>query len=172
MTAHEKSGVLTLELSDGVKLEMVKVEAGTLTISAAHREKQVCPHCGQPIKASTVNAANGKKQDNGKQHTATLTKAFYIGKTEVTQAQWKAVMGNNPSNFQSDVLPVEGVSWNDAMTFCEKLNAMGKAPKGWKFTLPTEAQWEYAARGGSKSNGHKYSGVKDKDVGKAAWYKA
>ena len=101
-------------------------------------------------------------------HDATLTRDFYIGKTEVTQAQWKAVMGNNPSKFKGDNLPVEKVSWNDAMEFCEKLNSMGKAPRGWKFTLPTETQWEYAAFGGKNRRYGRYAG--SDDVGEVAWY--
>ena len=97
-----------------------------------------------------------------------LTKDFYIGKYEVTQAQWKAVMGNDPAYFKGADRPVEQVSWNDAMAFCEKLNESGKAPKGWKFTLPTEAQWEFAARGGNKSKGYEYSG--SNDLNEVAWY--
>jgi formylglycine-generating enzyme required for sulfatase activity len=97
----------------------------------------------------------------------TLTKDFYIGQTEVTQGQWKAVMGNNPSEFKGDDLPMEKVSWNDAMAFCEKLNSMGKAPSGWKFTLPSETQWEYAARGGNSSKGYKYSG--SNNINDVAW---
>ena len=86
----------------------------------------------------------------------------------MTQAQWIAVMGNNPSIFKGDDLPVEQVSWNNAMEFCEKLNDSGKAPRGWKFTLPTETQWEYAARGGKKSKGSKYSG--SDSIDEVAWY--
>ena len=97
-----------------------------------------------------------------------LTKDFYIGKYEVTQAQWKAVMGNNPSYHDGANRPVEKVSWNDAMAFCKKLNESGKAPKGWKFTLPTAAQWEFAARGGNRSKGHEYSG--SNDINEVAWY--
>lgn len=97
-----------------------------------------------------------------------LTKDFYIGKYEVTQAQWKAVMGNDPAHFKGADRPVEKVSWNDAMAFCEKLNESGKAPKGWKFTLPTEAQWEYAARGGNLSKRYEYSG--SNDINEVAWY--
>ena len=98
----------------------------------------------------------------------TLTKPFYIGKYEVTQAQWRAVMGNNPAEYKGADRPVEEVSWNDAMAFCEKLNDYGYAPRGYKFTLPTEAQWEYAARGGNKSKGYEYSG--SNDLNEVAWY--
>ena len=129
-----------------VSWKMVKVEAGSFTMSARDGENE------------TDEAA----------HQATLTKDFYLAQTEVTQAQWKAVMGTNPSDFKGDDLPVEQVSWNDAMEFCEKLNSSGKAPKGWKFTLPTETQWEYAARGGNRSKGYKYSG--SDNVGDVAWY--
>ena len=90
---------------------------------------------------------------------------YYIGETVVTQELWKAVMGNNPSHFTGDGnLPVECVSWDDAQKFIQKLNGM----TGKKFGLPTEAQWEYAARGGKKSEGHKYSGS-DK-INEVAWY--
>ena len=90
--------------------------------------------------------------------------SFYIGKTEVTQALWKAVMGNNPSNFKGDNLPVEEVSWNDCQEFIRKLNsATGKT-----FRLPTEAEWEFAARGGNSSRGYKYSG--SNTIDNVAWY--
>jgi len=80
--------------------------------------------------------------DEGPLHRVKISKPFYMGKYEVTQAQWKAIMGNNPSNWQGDNLPVEEVSWNDAREF------MQKACDG--FRLPTEAEWEYACRAGSK----------------------
>ena len=97
-------------------------------------------------------------------HRVTLSN-FYIGKYQVTQAQWKAVMGNNPSHFQNcDNCPVEQVSWNDAQDFIEKLNQK----TGKNYRLPTEAEWEYAARGGNKSNGYAYSG--SNDVNAVAWY--
>ena len=90
---------------------------------------------------------------------------YYIGETEVTQALWKAVMGKNPSKFDGDNLPVESVSWNDCQKFIKKLNSL----TGKNFRLPTEAEWEYAARGGNKSRGYKYSG--SDNVDNVAWYK-
>ncbi len=96
-------------------------------------------------------------------HSVTLF-GFYIGKYEVTQAQWEAIMGGNPSYFKGDNLPVENVSWNDIQEFIQKLNQK----TGERYRLPTEAEWEYAARGGNKSRGYKYSG--SNDVGTVAWY--
>ena len=87
------------------------------------------------------------------QYEVTLTQGFYLGKHEVTQEQWEKVMGTNPSNFKGATLPVETVSWKDAMNFCEKLTqvekAAGRLPKGHVYTLPKEAQWEYACRAGT-----------------------
>ena len=80
------------------------------------------------------------------QHKVKITKPFYIASTEVTQAQWKVLMGNNPSYFKGDNLPVENVSWEDARRFCEKLSEREKR----KFRLPTEAEWEYACRAGKQ----------------------
>ena len=100
---------------------------------------------------------------DGSQHEVTLTKAFWLGRTEVTQAQWQAVMGNNPSHFKGPDLPVENVSCNEAAKFCQKLNAMGLLPDGWRFALPTEAQWEYACRAGS-------GGDDPDNLDECAWY--
>ena len=108
-----------------------------------------------------------RKDFKRKEQQVTLTKPFYIGKYEVTQAQWNVVMGNNPSRFKGDNRPVESVSWHDAMAFCEKLNDYGYAPRGYKFTLPTEAQWEFAARGGNLSKGYDCSG--SNDINEVAW---
>jgi len=82
----------------------------------------------------------------------TLTKGFWIGKTEVTQKQWVGVMESNPSNAQGDDLPVERINWNDAQAFVDKINASGTMPAGWKMTLPTSAQWEYACRAGTSTD--------------------
>ena len=135
-----------IELPGAVTMKMVKVEAGTFEMSAA----------------------DGENYRNEVAHQVTLKHDFYIGRTEVTQAQWEAVMGDNPSEFKGAELPVENMSWNDAMEFCEKLNSTGRAPDGWKFTLPTETQWEYAARGGKHTKGYKYSG--SDDIDEVAWY--
>ena len=89
------------------------------------------------------------------QHQVTLTKGFYLGKNEVTQAQWERVMGNNPSKFKGADRPVEHVSWNDVVEFCKKLTEMekkaGRVPQGMSYQLPTEAQWEYACRAGTST---------------------
>ena len=86
-------------------------------------------------------------------HEVTLTRGFWLGRHEVTQAQWQKVMGTNPSEFKGATLPVEKVSWDDAMQFCKKLTqvekAAGRLPEGHAYTLPTEAQWEYACRAGT-----------------------
>jgi formylglycine-generating enzyme required for sulfatase activity len=85
--------------------------------------------------------------------TVTLTKSFWLGRTAVTQAQYEAVMGNNPSHFHGPDLPVESVSWNEAAEFCRRLTqqeqAAGRLPDDFAYTLPTEAQREYACRAGT-----------------------
>lgn len=96
-------------------------------------------------------------------HRVTLS-SYHIGQTEVPQWLWVAVMGSNPSNWKGDNLPVEMVSWNDCQEFLGKLNNM----TGQLFMLPTEAQWEYAARGGNRSRGFQYSG--SDGLGAVAWY--
>ncbi|MGD9707325.1 MAG: SUMF1/EgtB/PvdO family nonheme iron enzyme [Candidatus Delongbacteria bacterium] len=105
----------------------------------------------------------GKESDEKPIHSVTVGD-FYIGKTEVTQAQYQAVMGKNPSSFKGDNLPVESVTWNDAVEFCKKLSQK----EGVTYRLPTEAEWEYAARGGNQSRGYEYSG--SSNVGEVAWY--
>ncbi len=91
-------------------------------------------------------------------HNVTL-KSYFIGETEVTQALWKAVMGNNPSDSKGDNNPVTGVSWYDCQVFINKLNEI----TGKSFRLPTEAEWEFAARGGNKTKGYKYAGSSNID---------
>ncbi|MGM9799492.1 MAG: SUMF1/EgtB/PvdO family nonheme iron enzyme [Muribaculaceae bacterium] len=129
---------------NGVTFEMVYVPGGTFTMGA------------------TAEQGSSAEDDEKPTHSVSLS-GYYIGKYEVTQAQWKAIMGNNPSRFKGDNLPVENVSWYDCQEFIRKLNQL----TGKKFSLPTEAQWEYAARGG-KSGGTRYSG--SDNIGNVAWY--
>ena len=90
-------------------------------------------------------ASEAKRADNERQHRVRLSKGFMMGVTEVTQAQWRAVMGSNPSHFKGDDLPVEKVSWHDAVVFCKNLSHK----EGQTYRLPTEAEWEYACRAGT-----------------------
>jgi formylglycine-generating enzyme required for sulfatase activity len=84
-----------------------------------------------------------------------ISKGFWMAGTPVTQGQWQALMGNNPSHFKgSKDLPVENVSWNDAVEFCDKLNAQESLPSGYRYALPTEAHWEYACRAGTTTPFH------------------
>jgi formylglycine-generating enzyme required for sulfatase activity len=113
----------------------------------------------------TMGCTDGEDYENEfPAHQVTL-RSFKIAKYTVTQQQWEAVMGTKPSHFKGADLPVEMVSWHDAQEFITKLNSV----TGKNYRLPTEAEWEYAARGGNKSNGYKYSGSNDIDA--VAWYK-
>ena len=144
---------LTMAFSDfnqtfmvnGVQFTMVAVEGGTFTMGA------------------TSEQGSDAEDDEKPAHQVTLSD-YYIGQTEVTQALWKAVMGGNPSNHKGDNLPVELVSWDNCQVFIQKLNQL----TGKQFRLPTEAEWEYAARGGRKSQGYKYAG--GNNIGSVAWY--
>lgn len=96
-------------------------------------------------------------------HQVTLL-SFCIGRYEVTQEEWQSVMGSNPSKFKEAKRPVERVNWNDCQEFIRKLNVL----TGKQFRLPTEAEWEYAARGGNNSRGYKYAG--SNDIDSVAWH--
>ncbi len=117
----------------------------------------ICP--GSFTMGSTSNEEGHSSDEN--QVEVTLSQSFWLAKTEVTQAQWEAVMGSNPSEFKGPNLPVEGVSWEDVQAFIAKLNEK-QIPLGWKFALPTEAQWEYACRSGERGP---YSGGSLDEVG-------
>ena len=111
----------------------------------------------------TSEQGSDAESDEKPTHSVTLS-SYYICKYEVTQALWRAVMGSNPSYFKGDNLPVEQVSWNDCQTFINRLNSY----TGRNFRLPTEAEWEFAARGGNYSQHYKYSG--SNYIGDVAWY--
>ncbi|MDR1817370.1 MAG: formylglycine-generating enzyme family protein [Puniceicoccales bacterium] len=150
LTQAKEPKSFVLDASGAVKMDVLPVPAGNFQMGSdtgAYDEKPV--------------------------HRVEITKAFYLGKTEVTQAQWKAVMGNNSSNFNVDIngdnLPVRNVSWNDAVEFCKKLTDQkhtdGTLPLEWRFALPTEAQWEYACRAGTTGD---YAGTGNLDD--MGWY--
>ena len=101
----------------------------------------------RPIPAGSFTMGDDEGEDDEKPaHKVTITKPFYLGTYEVTQAQYEKVMGKNPSRFKGASKPVENVSWNDAKAFCKKLTALAK---GGSYRLPTEAEWEYACRAGT-----------------------
>jgi formylglycine-generating enzyme required for sulfatase activity len=110
-----------------------------------------CP-AGSFMMGSPVSEKD-REEDEGPVQVK-ISQGFWLGQTEVTQAQWAAVMGNNPSSFKGDDLPVEQVSWDEAQAFIGKLNQSGALPEGWRYALPTEAQWEYACRAGTESVFH------------------
>ena len=131
---------------NGVTFNMVLVEGGTFTMGASEDDE---------------DASYNEKPA----HEVTLS-SYSIGETEVTQELWLAVMGSNPSRFTGDLTrPVECVDWNDCQSFIINLNQL----TGRTFRLPTEAEWEFAARGGNKSEGYKYAG--GNDLNEVAWYR-
>ena len=130
---------------EGVEFKMVAVKGGTFQMGATSEQQNT-------------------SDDERPVHSVTLSD-YYIGETEVTQALWQAVMGSNPSSFTGNSQrPVESVSWNDCQTFISRLNSK----TGMNFRLPTEAEWEYAARGGNRSNKTQYSG--SSNIDNVAWY--
>ena len=134
--------------ADLPKTEMVFVQGGTFTMGCTDEQGSDCGSNEKPAHQVTVSD-------------------YYIGKYEVTQGLWKKVMGNNPSYFKNcgDDCPVENVSWKDCQTFISKLNQL----TGKRYRLPTESEWEYAARGGSKASYQtKYAG--SDALGEVAWY--
>ena len=115
------------------------------------------------VEGGTFKMGNDEDYNSRPAHEVTLN-GFAIGQTEVTQDLWTAVMGNNPSRIKGAKLPMERLSWNDCQTFIQKLNQL----TGQQFRLPTEAEWEYAARGGNQSKGYKYSG--GNSIEEVAWF--
>ncbi|MBQ8467312.1 MAG: SUMF1/EgtB/PvdO family nonheme iron enzyme [Prevotella sp.] len=171
-----KSEKKTVTISEGQTASLT----GSLTASATSNSYASSASSGASIETFTVNGvsfnmvhveggtfqmgSNDSDASSNEQpvHQVTLS-TYSIGETEVTQALWEAVMGSNPSSFKGSNLPVEEVSWDDCQTFIRKLNQL----TGKRFRLPTEAEWEYAARGGNRSRGYKFSG--SNTIDEVAW---
>ncbi len=142
--SEQSSDLIKAFTVHGVTFNMVKVSGGTFNMGATSEQGSDVSGDEKPV------------------HSVTLSD-YWIGEIEVTQALWQAVMNSNPSVFKGSNKPVEMVSWDDCQTFISKLDSL----TGKKFSLLTEAQWEYASRGGNKSGGYKYSG--SNKINDAAW---
>jgi len=138
---------LTLDLGGGVTWEGVLIPAGSFLMGSPPGE-----------------AKTDKESALEKQHQVTLTEPFYLGKYELTQAQYEKVMGANPSTIKGEKLPVHNLPWQDAQDFCAKLSQASHR----SVQLPTEAQWEYACRAGTTTAYH--SGNQIADLNKVGWY--
>jgi formylglycine-generating enzyme required for sulfatase activity len=138
---------LLAEFTNSIGMEFILIWAGEFTMGSPENEKD-----------------HGSNE--GPQHKVKITKPFYMQTTEVTQSQWKAVTGNNPSYFKGDDLPVEQVSWDDAQEFLKKLSAKENV----KYRLPTEAEWEYGCRAGSTTRF--CFGDDESKLGEYAWFRA
>ena len=144
---RDKKWEKRVEVSPGVELALVYVPNGSFAMGSL---------------------PEAKDEDSQPQHSVTIGRAFWIGKSEVTQAQWKAVMGKSPSAFKGDDLPVDNVSWNDSLAFVAAVNQRLGLDNDKGFRLPTEAEWEYACRAGTTSN-FSFSDSK-KNLAKYAWF--
>jgi len=136
---HPAKAQAPKEITNSIGMKLVLIPKGTFMMGSPETEKG--------------------RQENETQHEVTISKDYYLGVYEVTQAQYETVMGKNPSHFQGAIvgnenadLPVENVSWDDAVEFCKKLSDLPEEKKaGRVYRLPTEAEWEYACRAGSKT---------------------
>ena len=149
---------MTIPLSEDVDLDLIWIEPGTFIMGSPEDELG--------------------RWDDEVQHEVTLTQGYWLGKYEITQAQYEAIMETNPSRYEGADLPVETVSWFDAMEFCEKLTEIektaGRLPEGYEYTLPTEAQWEYACRAGTTTALNSGKNLSDKwqcpEMDEVGWY--
>lgn len=171
--------------------------AAILVVYPQKKNHTAMTHEMVKVEGGTFQMGSSEDSDHAKPvHNVTLS-SFLIGKYEVTQELWESVMGNNPSNFKGLKRPVEKVSWYDAVEFCNKLSKIEGLKPAYKvdktrkdphntsnyeelkwlvicdfssngYRLPTEAEWEFAAKGGNKSEGYKFSGSNEVDV--VAWY--
>lgn len=136
-----------IDLGNGVTMEFVLIPAGSFNMGSPDSEEE-------------------RDSDEGPIRRVQISKSFYMGKFEVTQAQYQAVMGSNPSKFKGDNLPVEQVSWNDTTEFCRKLSQK----EGKTYRLPTDAEWEYACRAGSETRFYYGDDPQYSGLGEYAWY--
>lgn len=144
-----QDSVLRIDMPEGQRMELVWVEGGTFTMGS-----------------NDARGVDKRYESTRPEHTVTV-RGCYMGRYEVTQAQWRAVMGENPSHFSgNDSLPVETVTWTDAQRFAAMLSQM----TGHRFRLPTEAEWEYAARGGNSADGQPYAGCDRNHLPEYAWF--
>lgn len=141
----------------------VSYDANSNCIVFGNNRYKMISVSGGTFEMGATSEQTDPENDEKPVHSVTLS-SYMIGETEVTQALWKAVMGTNPSHFKGDNLPVECVSWEDCQDFVYRLSDL----TGQRFRLPTEAEWEYAARGGSRSRGMQYSGAYGLD--NCGWY--
>jgi formylglycine-generating enzyme required for sulfatase activity len=143
LPANNKPPTVPREIVNSIGAKLVRIEPGTFMMGSAASEEA-----------------------GGRQHKVTLTRAFYMQTTPVTQAQWARAMGPNLSHFRGETLPVEQVTWMDAVEFCKRLSQM----EGKKYHLPTEAQWEYACRAGTTTRYN--TGDSEAALAEAGWYSA
>ncbi len=145
----------TVNVNDDFDIQMVCIPPGTFRMGSPTTEKGRNNRTGQVTES---------------QHLVTISKSFLISRYEITRQQYYKVLGiNDPKPEATGTHPINGISWNDAKAFCNKLNSQYSrfVPYGYKFDLPTEAQWEYAARGGPKNDGTVYAG--SADINRVAW---
>jgi formylglycine-generating enzyme required for sulfatase activity len=145
LAASASGGILTLKLGEGVTMKRARIPAGTFVMGSPETEKD-------------------RNKDEGPQHRVAISESFYMAATEVTQAQYEAVTGEDPSNWKGPQNPVEQVSWKDATAFCAALSK----ETGRTIRLPTEAAWECACR--ARSRGRYSFGNRERDFGAHAWY--
>jgi formylglycine-generating enzyme required for sulfatase activity len=136
--------LIALPLGSGIEMKLAWIPPGTFLMGSPPGE-------------------DGRNDDET-QHRVTLTRGFYLGIHPVTQSQWQTVMGNNPSRFKGDSLPVENVSWDDCQEFCQRLGDR----TGRRFRLPTEAEWEYACRAGTTPAYH--TGDGQEEAKRVGWW--
>jgi len=173
-TLERKAGtVISVNPGNGLKMEFVWCPPGSFMMgSNGNEQDKAIKSLPKELPAKPRTATERAIRNEGPQHRVTLTKGFWMARTEVTQAQWQQIMGNNPSKFKDMGLdgPVETVSWNDCQVFLKKLNELSVSKIQGTFRMPTEAEWEYACRAGTQTA--YYFGEDAAKLGDYAWYNA